>query len=168
MPVTYCPHVVSPLGIVFQKDKSRLIFDGRYINSFLKIPSFKYEDLGTCYQYLHPNDFMLTYDLSSGYHHMDMAEAFFTYLGFEWEGQYYVFTSLPFGLATACWAFTKLTRELLHKWRRAGIRCSSYIDDFISAHFQSQFLSDIDRRIIRPDFENCGFVLNDIKSLFTP
>jgi hypothetical protein len=58
--VNYTPHVVSPLGIVFQKDKSRLIFDGRYLNSFLVTPSFKYEDLGVCNQYLQPNDFMLT------------------------------------------------------------------------------------------------------------
>jgi hypothetical protein len=36
--VNYTPHVVSPLGIVFQKDKSRLIFDGRYLNSFLVLP----------------------------------------------------------------------------------------------------------------------------------
>ena len=166
--VDHRPHIVSPLGIVFQKDKSRLIFDGRYVNSFLQIPAFKYEDLGCCYQYLKPNDYMLTYDLSKGYHHIDIAEEFVTYLGFQWQDQYYVFTSLPFGLAPACWAFTKLTRELLNKWRRRGIRCSSYIDDFITAHLQYWHLLELSRSVFIPDFLNCGFVLNDIKSLSKP
>ena len=75
--------------------------------------------------FLRPRDFVFTLDLKSGYHHVDIREDCWTYLGFEWRGQYYVFTQLPFGIASACWAFTKLTREVIRGWRRQGWRCSA-------------------------------------------
>ena len=46
---------------------------------------------------------MFTFDLKSGYHHVDICPAQCKYLGFAWESDgvkhYYVFTVLPFGLA---------------------------------------------------------------------
>jgi len=132
--VTDLPHIISPLGVVPKKgsDKLRLIFDGQYLNSYLIIPSFKYEDLSFCSQYLKPNDYIITSDLSSGFHHLDIDPDFWTYLGFEWQGQYYVYTGMPFGVAPAPWAFTKLTRELLNRWRAMGHRCSGCIRRFYS------------------------------------
>jgi hypothetical protein len=164
MKVNFTPHVVLPLGVVLQKGKKRLILDGRYINSHVIIPSFKYEDLGCCHEYIKPDDFLITYDLSKGYHHMDIHEDFFTYLGFEWEGQSYVYTCLPFGLAPACWAFTKLTRECLSKWRKVGHRCSGYIDDSMHANQSSEALTKFAKEVIEPDFAACGFVVNEEKS----
>ena len=37
--------VVSPLGVVKNSVKKRLILDLRYLNKFLRIPNFKYEDI---------------------------------------------------------------------------------------------------------------------------
>ena len=76
------PKVVSPLGVVVQHDKKRLIFDARYINSHLVIPSFKYEDLGSLDNYIRPNDYLMTLDLSKGYHHVDMHDDAMCYMGF--------------------------------------------------------------------------------------
>ena len=67
---------------------------------------------------------MFTFDLKSGYHHVDIHEDFQTYLGFSWgEGasrRFYVFRVLPFGLASACYVFTKLLRPLVKRWRGWG------------------------------------------------
>ena len=56
-------------------------------------------------------DFLFKFDLKSGYHHLDIFKPHQRYLGFAWEvnsnPSYFVFTVLPFGLATACYAFTK-------------------------------------------------------------
>ena len=111
--------------------KLRLIFDARYINEHVVIPEFKYEDLSTIHQYIQQNDFLITTDYSKGYHHIDMHPDSWRFMGIEWKGKFYVFTSLPFGLAPACWAFTKLTRELRNRWRQMGRRCGSYLDDSI-------------------------------------
>ena len=67
---------------------------------------------------------MFTFDLTSGYHHIDIRPSQRTYLGFSWvkEGtrKYYVLTVLPFGLATACYIFTKVMRLLVKFWRGMG------------------------------------------------
>ena len=59
------------------------------------------------------------------------------YLGFRWgnenEVQHYVFTVLPFGLATACYLFTKLTRPLIKHWRGRGLKAMIYVDNGIMA-----------------------------------
>lgn len=161
------PHIVSPLGVVAQK-KLRLIFDARYINKHLIIPPLRYEDLGFAHQFLRPNDFMVTFDLKKGYHHVDIHDEYLTFLGFEWDGQFYVFSSLPFGLASACWAFSKITRELLSKWRRQGYRCSGYLDDSIHAHQSPDILSERVSSTIVPDMRQCGLVINEEKSDMVP
>lgn len=44
-----------------------------------------------------------------------------------------MFTVLPFGLATACYAFTKLLRPLVKYWRSQGLQAILYLDDGIIA-----------------------------------
>ena len=83
------------------------------------------------------SDLLLKFDLKSGYHHVDIFEAHQVYLGFAWgslgKTRYYVFTVLPFGLSTACYAFTKLLRPLIGYWRGQGLRVVLYLDDGIVA-----------------------------------
>ena len=73
-----------------------------------------------------PGDYMFTFDLKSGYHHVDIQREHWKYLGFEWgEGptlQYDVFCVLPFGLATAYYLFTKLLRPWLSTGDRRDYR----------------------------------------------
>ena len=60
---------------------------------------------------------MFKFDLKSGYHHVNIWPEHYKFLGFRWDRNgevgYYVFTVLPFGLSTACYLFTKLTRPLI-------------------------------------------------------
>ena len=46
---------------------------------------------------------------------------------------FYVFTILPFSLATACYVFTKLLQPLVKFWRAQGLRTVLYLDDGIVA-----------------------------------
>ena len=52
-------------------------------------------------------DFLIKFDLKSGYHHLDIFEPHRKYLGFAWgvgdKLGYFVFNVLPFGLVTACY-----------------------------------------------------------------
>jgi ribonuclease HI len=99
---------------------------------------------------------------------MDLHPDYWCYFGIEWEGQYYTYTSLPFGLASACWAFTKLTRELLHKWRRLGHRCGGYLDDALHCHQNRDALQHLVNSLLVPDFILCGFILNMEKCHLNP
>jgi hypothetical protein len=164
------PLVVSPLGVVPKpgSSKLRLIWDGRYVNSHLVCPQFKYETLADLPELLQPDDLLFSLDLKSGYHHCDMHEEFWQYLGFAWRGKYYVFTQLPFGLSIACWAFTKLMRQLLRKWRAAGHRCTGYIDDSLHAHQTATGLRHFQTTLVLPDLVKCGFILSQEKCELTP
>ena len=108
-----------------------------YLNQYLLKDKFKYEDLRIAMQMVDLGDYMYTFDLKSGYYHLDIYKQHWDYLGFAWgEGntqQYYVFCVLPFGLATACFAFTKLLRPLVKHWRSQGIKVVVYLDAGIGA-----------------------------------
>jgi len=90
-------HVCSPLGVVDNGKKLRLILDLRFINEHLNVQKFKLEDLRTMAQIFERGDFAFSFDLKSGYHHIDIAKEHWCLLGFEWNKRKYVFTVLPFG-----------------------------------------------------------------------
>ena len=119
--VSSYPTVCSPLQVVVNaKGKRRLVIDLRYVNQYLHLTKFKYEGINLIPSLFSKGDHMFTFDLKSGYHHVDIHEDFQTYLGFSWgEGasrRFYVFRVLPFGLASACYVFTKLLRPLIKHW----------------------------------------------------
>ena len=105
--------------------------------------------------------------MTSGYHHCEMDTSSHTYLGFNWAGVDYVFTVLPFGLASAPRIFTKVTRELCAKWRAQGIRLLHYLDDFLFVAPTRELLLQ-HQAVILADLAAAGFLLNTAKSQLTP
>lgn len=155
------PLVVAPLGVVDKKgpEKLRLIWDGVYTNTWLDVPQFRYETLNDLPEFLKPGDYLWSCDLKSGYHHLDMHPTAWPYLGFKWEGTYYIFTQLPFGLAVAPWAFTKLMRQLLARYRKEGLRVTNMVDDFLfAAGTATESLQD--QQQIIPDMKRHGLLLS--------
>ena len=117
-----CPIVGSPLSVVTSaKGKKRLVLDLRYLNQFLPNRKFKYKGLNLIPSLFQEGDYFTVFDLESGYHHIDIHEECWPYLGFAWEVQstrrWYALRVLRFGLSTACYVFTKLLRPLVKGWR---------------------------------------------------
>ena len=128
------PLVCSPLSVVENSArKKRLVINLRHLNRFLWKQKFKYEDLRIAMMLFKRGDYLFSFDLKSGYHHVDVANHHWKYLGFNWEGIDYVFTVLPFGLSTACYIFTKIVRPLVHYWRARGLCILVYLDDGLCA-----------------------------------
>ena len=107
------PDGVNPLSVSVQpKGKKRLILDLRYINNFLIKRRVKYEDWKIALSYFQKGSFMITFDLKSGYHHIEIHPDHLRFLGFAWKFpgetpvRYFVFTVLPFGLSSAPYIFT--------------------------------------------------------------
>ena len=166
------PVVCSPLSVVSNHErKYRLVLNLRHLNQFLRKDHFKYEDLRIAMLMLEKGDLLIKFDLKSGYHHLDIFVAHQVYLGFAWELQgktrYFVFTVLPFGLSSACYAFTKLLRPLIGYWRGQGIRVVLYLDDGIVAIKDTELAGSVSKQI-RDDLSKAGFVVNEAKSLWTP
>ena len=131
----------------------------RHLNQFLWKQRFKYEDLRVAMLLLEKGDYIFSFDLKSGCHHVDIAKEHWKYLGFSWESRFYVFTVLPFGLSSACYIFTKLVRPLVRYWRERGLRFIVYLDDGLCAmDGESNALEA--STLVQSTLSQAGFVAN--------
>ena len=166
------PPICSPLSVIVNDSgKKRLVIDLRHLNKYLFKSSFKYEDLRTAMLLFQKEDYLISFDLKSGYHHVDIHRQHWKYLGFAWdmgEGpRYYVFKVLPFGLATACYIFTKFLRPLVKYWRSQGLRTIVYLDDGIVA-VSGREAAENASHSIRADLAKAGLVEHSEKCTWEP
>lgn len=84
--------MIYPILLVVQNSvgKKRLVISLQYLNLYLWKCRFKYEDFRTVLECFEKDAFMFTFDLKSGYHHIDIHPDYQTYLGFAWEGKFNV------------------------------------------------------------------------------
>ena len=166
--VTDPPYVCSPLSVITnQSGKKRLVLNLRHVNKFLWKQKFKYEDLRVALALFEPGEWMFAFDLKSGYHHIDVAPHHRKYLGFEWDGKFYTFVALPFGLSSAPYVFTKLMRVLVRLWRSKGLKSVVYLDDGICAS-QNEVEALSCSCWVKETLAKAGWVHNELKSVWTP
>lgn len=169
---TNIPLAVNPLTVSIQSNgKKRLILDLREINRHLYKQSVKFEDIKTAQMYINEGSYMFKFDIHSAYHHIDIYEPHTEYLGFSWVvhgvRKYYKFLVLPFGLSTACYLYTKLTRPLIKKWRGEGKQVVMYLDDGLGVHDNSEMCENMALQV-KTDLLNSGFVPKAEKSMWSP
>ena len=168
------PRVVNPLSVSVQANgKKRLILDLRYVNKFLHKMHVKYEDWKTAMSYFARGAYMFSFDLKSGYHHVEIFEGHQTYLGFSWKHsnsnqvKFYVFTVLPFGLSSAPHVFTKILKPLEKHWKYQGICLAVFLDDGWGIEKDSQVCGVV-ANAVRADLFKAGFVTNEDTSVWIP
>ncbi|CAB4030460.1 Hypothetical predicted protein, partial [Paramuricea clavata] len=84
--VSQLPHVINPLSVSVQRSgKKRLILDLRHVNQYLEKQAIKYEDWKVGLSYFQKGAFMISFDLKSGYHHIEIHPEYQTFLGFAWK-----------------------------------------------------------------------------------
>lgn len=147
--------------------KKRLILDLRYVNHFINKLRIKYDDWKIASLMFHKNGYMFSFDLKSGYHHVEIFQPHQTFLGFsrnfQGETQYHIFTVLPFGLSAAPYIFTKILRPLVGWWRANGIYIAVFLDDDWSIaddYNSAKIIASRDRS----DIHQAGFITNNEKS----
>ena len=121
---------------------------------------------------LNKGDYFTTFDLTSGYHHIEIHLEQRKFLGFEWtfvdgSTRYFQFCVLPFGLALACYVFTNVLRPLTKRWRGRGIKTIIYIDDDITTFLGFEIAKSVSELVIN-DLLSAGFVIDNEKSNFNP
>ena len=128
---------IQPLGeaVHARTGKKRLIYDARHVNARLVKTKFKMESLQHEGRALfHGCNFGGTCDLSQAYYHIDMHESAQPFLGFEWAGEYFCYTVLPFGLSTAPRIFTMVLKTPVTLLRSMGCKLMAYLDDLPFGH----------------------------------
>lgn len=160
------PKIVCSLFCVPKKtgEKLRLIWDGRPTNFGLPPVPFRYENMREVIALLQFGWYMFTIDLESGYHHAMVDPRFFPYLGFNFDGIFYEYTVLPFGLSHAPYAFTKIMRQVVKFLRGLGITVVSYVDDWFFAASTYQAAVNL-RNFIVDLFRHLHLFINQKSSL---
>ena len=126
---------IMPLGVAANAEgKLRLIYDARFANEFIMKRKFKMETLQRQGRHVFADQlFGSVIDISSAFHHVELHSDSVPFMGFEYQGRFYCWRSLPFGLSSAPRVFTAVTKPLVNLWRRSGFRVLPYLDDFPNA-----------------------------------
>ena len=111
---------------------------------------------------------MVKVDLRDAYLTVPVAKEFQPLLAFQnKQGDYLRFKVLPFGLCTAPYAFTKLTKPIVQFLRKIGIRLLIYLDDMlIAAQSENNLLEHLSTVLWL--FTALGFIINVSKSVLVP
>ena len=124
------PHLVLPLGV--EPNKPRLIYDARFLNLFLIYLAFTMENVGKVPQMAWKGMYLFSIDHKSGYLHVPIHRSSWKYLGFYWDGEYYVYTCLPFGTSFSPYVYHSSNEAVARYIRNLGIPMKVYIDDSLS------------------------------------
>ena len=156
------PAVVSPLNAVPKlnsKDPFRVISNMRELNKHFPGWTMKFDDIRMVRHMFRHDFFLWSLDQHAAYHtilaHPRLAEFF----GFQWEGTFYAFNSLPFGFKLSPFFFCKLVRQLVKKWRRSGIAIQAFVDDQASGS-ATFFDAVMQRNLVMHDNIYFGFTLS--------
>src|SRR5207253_88437 len=126
------PGFYSPLFVVPKKTGgSRLIFNLKNLNKFVVTHRFKMETLRSVKECLRPGEYTVSVDLEDAYLHVPLHPDCYHLFRFCLNGVVYHFTALPFGLASAPWAFTKSLRPVVAFLHTHSILVHAYLDDWL-------------------------------------
>ena len=162
-------HVSSPMFIVPKSGGGcRPIIDLRFLNTYLEPPHFKVEGLYMLPVILKQDWFMAKIDLKDAYLTIPVAAVHHPLLSFQvLAGEWIQFQCLPFGLCTAPFVFSKVTKPLVQFLRQLGIYLIIYLDDLlIASPGKPQLLEDLSTVFWL--FTALGFLINLPKSITEP
>ena len=158
----------SQMFLVPKKDgRQRPVINLKRLNQSVKTEHFKMEGIHMLKDLLRAGDWMAKIDLKDAYFMIPIAQEDRDFLKFQWKDQTYQFNSLPFGLSSAPWVFTKTTRPVVAILREIGLRMIIYIDDILVMAETESLLKDHTTAVVYL-LENLGFVINYPKSELTP
>ena len=165
------PSVVNPLSVSENgSQKFQLVLDLRYVNKHVFKDKINFDDWKIIQNFFEFNDLLFKFDISQGYHHIDIDEKHQKYLGFSWkikrQTRYFAFKVLPIGLTLAPFLFNKIMRCLVAFWRAQGIKISVFIDDGLGSADKVQ--SNIHSVVVKKSLTEAGLITNTQKSIWQP
>ena len=123
---------VSPMFVVTGADGSwRPLVNLKCLNQHILARHFKMESIRTTKVLLRRGDWMIKLDLKDAYLSVPLYYHHRKLVAFCWRGLLWRFTSLPFGLSSAPFMFTKLMKPIVATLRKLGIRLILYLDDML-------------------------------------
>ena len=158
----------SVLFLVPKKNgQMRPVINLKALNQWVETPHFKMEGLTTLRDLLRQGDGLVKVDLKDTYLTVPVHLEHQCYLQFSIEGVNYQFTCLPFELACAPWAFTKVMKAVVTLLRSWGTRIIIYIDDILIMS-ESVVLVAQHLQVLIHILQCLGFIINTEKLVMIP
>ena len=123
------PVVVCPLGI--EPDKPRAIWNGRYLNEFIKATPFSMDNAAKVAEVAWKGAHMFKLDHKNGFVHVSIAPNSRKYFGISWEGEFYVLCVLLFGWKSSPYIYHTLTEAVYMYAISLDIPMLGWIDDML-------------------------------------
>ena len=165
------PGYYSPIFLVPKKnsDKWRMIHNLKRFNKrhMAPPPKFRLLTVSNLLHIIDPGDYLVSLDLSDAYLHVPIHPDHRKYLRFIFQGKHYQWKVLPFGISTAPWLFTRVTKPLVAYLHSRGINFHMYLDDCLITHRDPVVLKlhlDFALRVLG----QLGWLVNLEKSDLTP
>ena len=168
----YTPRFYSKLFVREKKSNTpepvyRLIIDLSKLNRFLVVPHFTMESHKSVRQELRQGVYFCKFDLKNAYLHISIHPSSRKYLSFVHRGQVFEWTSLPFGLATSPFVFTKVINEVGKFVHLRGLCLLQYLDDWLLFCLILK-LTFLQRNYLLQILWFLGWILNEVKSILDP
>jgi hypothetical protein len=129
---------------------------------------FKMEDVRTVSQLAEDGDWACTLDIASAYLHILVQPDFQPFLSFQFGGNFYCYTAMPFGLKCAPRVFTLIMRRIIDYLRTTlSLRCVIYMDDLLILGTSSEMTMRLTQQVVARLLE-LGWTLSWEKCQLTP
>jgi hypothetical protein len=154
--------------VVIKPNKIRLILDGRELNVYIREQAFKMTDWMAVRDAIRRFFWACKLDFSSAFHHLGVHPDLQRYLVFRYDGVYYRYVGLPFGLRSSPRLFSAAMTATMNAVRaRWDILVVCYMDDILLLAENRDELRKSVAEII--EFcESLGWTVNREKSQMEP
>lgn len=151
------------------KGKSRLICDLSHLTPTLHKPKMRLPPPTIFLQWkpLPPEAFFVTIDLQDAFYHLTLHPQAKFLTTFRFQGKYYHYNVLPFGLRTAPFIMQNFLNFLIRHLRRQSLWVWGHIDNLLIAHADKDFLTLIITNFI-VQLTDCGIIINQKKCSLHP
>lgn len=162
------PQFISSYFLIPKTDGSfRFVLNLKRLNRFIETRHFKLEDGRTAAKLISKYDFLAKLDLENAYFLIPIDENSSRYLRFIFQGQYFEFLCLPFGLNVAPCIFTKVLKPVVNYLREKRFSSIIYLDDMLLVSQSKQdCICNVKASVDL--LENLGFIINYRKSKMEP
>ncbi len=169
--VEICEHAyfLNQIFLVPKKDgiSWRPILNLKPLNRYLKSFHFKMESINMVTDLLQKGMWLCKIDFKDAYFSVPIAVQDRKFLQFKWKSKIFQYKCLPFGLSTAPYVFTKLTKPLVSLLREVGIKLIIFLDDIlVMGDSDRDTKGSCDQALLL--FTNAGFTINSERSIVTP
>jgi len=116
------PWLVLPLTV--EPSKPRLCVDARFLNLWMADTPFSLDKLAEVPRFVYLKSFMTKLDDKAGYDHVLLTEESRAYVGFEWNGWWFVNATPPFGWKNSPFIYQSIGLAVISYLRGLGVACS--------------------------------------------